>query len=291
MAPDLSLGGTIAPPSFQSLYLRFKFGETQLASGTGFLAETSIGAALITARHNLTGRHHETSTCLHAQGGVPDAVEIFHNGFAHGLNVTKTEVLLNADGTPCWMEHRTLGDSCDVAALPLQDLSGVILAPYGRQEKYPDIAVKIAEPISVVGFPMGQSAGAMYGIWCTGYIASEPSQDFAGQPKFLVDCRTRPGQSGSPVIAYRNDSFKSQHGGMTFGSGHFFRPLGVYTGRIHADADIGVVWKWSVVEDLMVQCDLHVARRLQDSMMKFGRDSSEFAVELKRLNLELRELR
>jgi hypothetical protein len=58
----------IAPPSFQSLYLRMKFGDTQLASGTGFLVATYTGVALVTARHNLTGRHHQTNACLHCQG-------------------------------------------------------------------------------------------------------------------------------------------------------------------------------------------------------------------------------
>jgi hypothetical protein len=203
---DLTRGGVIAPPSFQSLYLRLKFGDTHLPPG------------------------------------------------------------------------------------PLQDLSGVVAAPYARQENYPDIAVKVAEPVSVVGFPMSQSAGAMLAIWCTGYIASEPGQDFAGQPKFLIDCRTREGQSGSPVIAYRNGPFSSQTGSLVIGSGFAVRPLGVYTGRIHVGADIGVVWKWPIVEELMVQFDLRVARKIQDTMLKFGRRSREFAAELKNLNLEDRSV-
>lgn len=284
---DLTSGGTIAPPSFQSLYLQLKFGDTQLASGTGFLVHTSVGVALITARHNLTGRHQDTDACLHPKGGIPDAVEVFHNGFSPGANIAKTEALFDADGGSCWIEHPRLKDECDVVLMPLRDLSGIVVAPYERQNKYPDIAIRIAEPISVVGFPMGHSAGAMYAIWCTGYIASEPTQDYAGQPKFLVDCRTRKGQSGSPVIAYRNGPYSSASAALNVTNGPVMRPLGVYTGRIHPDADIGVVWKWSVVEELMVEFDLCVSRKIQNSIMKFGRDSAEVAAELKRFNLQM----
>jgi hypothetical protein len=286
MSVDLTRGGEIALPSIQSLYLRMKFGDTQLASGTGFLVQTGIGAALVTARHNLTGRHHETDACLHAQGGVPDTIEVFHNWLVPGSNVIKSEALFDAAGVARWIEHPRLGPLCDVALLPLQDWAGVAVAPYGRQRDYPQIAVNVAEPVSVVGFPMAQTAGGMMAIWCTGYIASEPMLDYADQPKFLVDCRTRIGQSGSPVIAYRTDTYKRQDGATALGSGQFVRPLGVYTGRIHPDADIGVVWKWSVVEDLMSQFDFRVAREIRQSMMTFGRESSEFAAELKKHNLE-----
>ena len=63
------------------------------------------------------------------------------------------------------------------------------------------------------------------------------------------------------------------------------RPLGVYTGRIDPDADIGVVWKWSIVEDLMMEFDLRVTRHIQSSITQFGRYSAEVATELKKYNL------
>jgi hypothetical protein len=283
---DPTLGGEITPPSFQSLYLRLKFGDTQLATGTGFLVRSHAAVGLITARHNLTGRHHETDAYLHQHGGVPDSVEIFHNGLSSS-NELRLERVLDDGGQPLWVEHPQLGALCDVALLPLDNSVEVLLAPYTWQREYPDIAIRVAEPVSVVGFPMAQTAGGMLAIWCTGYIASEPTQDYAGQPKFLIDCRTRPGQSGSPVIAYRNGSFASQGGAINFGVGTVVRPLGVYTGRIHPDADIGVVWKWSIVEELMKEFDLIAARRLQDAVTRFGPDSAEFAAELKRLHLTM----
>lgn len=260
---DLTRDGQISPPSFQSLFLKMKFRGTHLSSGTGFLVQTHTGVALVTARHNLTGRHHETDKCLHSKAGVPDTVEIFHNGFTPGINVIKSEPLFQNGGAPRWLDHPNLGDLCDVVLLPLHELEGVVLAPYTWSQNYADIAVNVAEPVSVVGFPMGQSAGGMLAIWCTGYVASEPSLDYAGQPKFLVDCRTRKGQSGSPVIASRTGAHAMQGGAFRIGAGYVMRPLGLYTGRIDPEADIGIVWKWSVVEDLMRQFDIDFSNRIR----------------------------
>jgi hypothetical protein len=218
------------------------------------------GVGLVTARHNLTGRHHDTHACLHKQGGVPDRIEIFHNGLEAGTNELRVETIIGSNGEALWQEHPKLGALCDVAFLPLRNAPKVLLAPYTWQNQYPDIAVKIAEPLSVVGFPMSQTGGGMLAIWSTGYIASEPSQDYAGQPKFLIDCRTRQGQSGSPVIAYRDGTYRSEGAALNFTGGPVIRPLGVYTGRIHPDADIGVVWKWQIVEDLMRQFDAGATR-------------------------------
>jgi hypothetical protein len=47
------------------------------------------------------------------------------------------------------------------------------------------------------------AAGGLFALWATGFIASEPDVDINGQPVMYVDCRSRPGQSGSPVLAYR----------------------------------------------------------------------------------------
>ncbi len=67
--------------------------------------------------------------------------------------------------------------------------------------------------------------------------------------------------------------------------GQFFRTLGVYSGRINAEADIGIVWKWSVVERLMTELDLQVTRELQHLKLSFGDESVEFVAALKKYSL------
>ena len=264
-------------PSFQSLFLKFKFQDTELASATGFLVSSPLRVSLVTARHNVTGCNNNNGKLLHSKNGIPDRVDIFHNGISPFSNVLKTERLIYDDGTPAWIEHPELGANCDVVLIPLMDTEDVYLIPYDTSSNYPDISVRPSELISVIGFPMNQTAGGMLAIWCSGYVASEPTLDYAGQPKFLVDCRTRAGQSGSPVIAYRSSAYNAYGGGIVLGQGPSILPLGVYTGRIHEEADIGEVWKWAVVESLVRAFDVRIARECQLALEKFGQDSPEFA--------------
>ena len=75
---------------------------------------------------------------------------------------------------------------------------------------------------------------------------------YNGLPIFLIDCRSRPGQSGAPVIAHRNTSAVTEDGGVAIGPYESYsRFLGVYSGRIQEESDIGMVWKASAVQELV----------------------------------------
>ena len=68
----------------------------------------------------------------------------------------------------------------------------------------------------------------------------------------LVDCRTRPGQSGSPVIAYRSGgAVRKVDGNTAIYTGPTWRLLGLYSGRINEQSDIGIVWKLSCIMKLI----------------------------------------
>jgi hypothetical protein len=94
-----------------------------------------------------------------------------------------------------------LGPRADLVALPLQNLVDVDLHPYDP-ENVADIRVGPADVVSVIGFPFGIAAGGAFGVWATGFLAAEPDVNFNDLPIQLIDCRSREGQSGSPVIAY-----------------------------------------------------------------------------------------
>ena len=76
--------------------------------------------------------------------------------------------------------------------------------------------------------------------------------DFRDLPVFLIDSRTRPGQAGSAVIAYRSGGSVAMTGGATamFG-GPASRFLGIYSGRINDQSDLGLVWKATALRDLV----------------------------------------
>ena len=243
---------TIAEPSVKSLFLQMRNAGSPLSSGTGFVALSPRGPVLVTNWHNVTGRHHQTKQPLSKSGSTPDEIVIRHNRANQlGQWVDRTEVLY-ANGAPRWKLHPQHGDHVDFIALPLQELNDVQLYPYTLGVGDPAIAYGPADAISVVGFPFGLTAGGSLAIWATGFVASDAAIDVNNLPQFLVDCRTRPGQSGSAVIAYRSGGMVSMEGGS---AATFARPvtrfLGIYSGRINDQSDLGMVWKASAIKTLV----------------------------------------
>lgn len=101
-------------------------------------------------------------------------------------------------------------------------------------------------------FPFGLDGGGLLAIWATGFMATDPEVDYNNQPTFLIDCRARPGQSGSAVIAHRNGGMVALEGGGTAAfSGPVTRFLGIYSGRINEQSDLGIVWKASSIKELL----------------------------------------
>jgi hypothetical protein len=242
---------TISLPSVQSLLIEMAVNGQPLGTGTGFVAVAPKGPVLVTNWHNVTGRNPQTKKPLSPTGAVPDEIRIIHNRKDKlGEWLVRSERLY-VDGKPNWYEHSTLGDKADVVALLLTALDDVHLHPH-QLTGGPQLAVLPAEPISVVGFPFGLQAGGSLAVWATGFVASEPAIDFNGLPLFLIDCRTRPGQSGSAVIAHRNGGAVAMEDGSTsIFAGPVTRFLGVYSGRINDQSDIGLVWKATAVAQLV----------------------------------------
>jgi Trypsin-like peptidase domain len=227
------------------------FGGQPLSTGTAFVCESRKGPVLVTNWHNVTGRNPQTKQPLSKTAGIPDTIRIVHNHTARlGQWIQKAEPLF-VNGRPRWIEHPTLGDKADFVALPLTDLQDVKLFPYDLIGG-PAIAINPAEPISVVGFPFGIQGGGSLAVWATGFVASEPQIDFNDLPIFLIDCRTRPGQSGSAVIMHRNGGAVTLEGGNSaiFG-GPVTKFQGIYSGRINDQSDLGIVWKSKSISELI----------------------------------------
>jgi len=124
--------------------------------------------------------------------------------------------------------------------------------PYDVTGSAPALKAGPSDGVSIVGFPFGLRGGGLLAIWTRGFIASEPDVDLNDLPLFLVDARTRPGQSGSPVIAYSSGGMHAMADGSTamFG-GPVTNLLGVYSGRINEQSDLGRVWKVQAVRDIL----------------------------------------
>lgn len=242
----------IAQPSVQSLLIQMQFNGQPLSTGTAFVVNAPSGPHLITNRHNVTGRNQETNAPLSPTGGVPNEITVLQNRNGHlGEWIPKTELLYEGE-IPRWREHPTLGARADFVALPLTQLGDVALYPYDPLNVGPNIFVGPADSVSVIGFPFGLTAGGVFGVWATGFLASESEVDFNDLPIQLIDCRSRQGQSGSPVIAYRSGGMVAMaEGGSAAFGGPVWRFVGIYSGRINSESDLGIVWKASAIQELV----------------------------------------
>lgn len=243
----------ISEPSVKSLFIEMRFNDQLLATGTAFVVNGKNGPLLITNRHNVTGRNPYTGDPLSSTAGVPNQIMVIHNRKGRlGEWVTRVEPILDSEENPLWIEHPTLGENADFVALPLKALDDVEIIPYDVVSTGPKFNVGPADILSVVGFPFGLQAGGSMAVWATGFMASEPDINFNNRPVFLIDCRSRQGQSGSAVIAHRAEGTAMMIDGKL---GSFTNPvykfLGIYSGRINSESDLGIVWRASAIRELV----------------------------------------
>ncbi|WP_254562147.1 serine protease [Dyadobacter diqingensis] len=258
--------------SIKSLFIEMRFNDTLLSSATAFIATNKAGVAfLITNRHNVTGKDQDTGLPLSKHCGIPNKIVIHYHRLDENNQiielVEKVEMLYDDHEmeNPLWFEHPILKDKADFVALKLTETVGVTLSTYDvtKTTSYPpnpkidkysheNLKVGTAEVISVIGFPFGIRLEKNLAIWATGFIASEPDSNFDDLPIFLIDCRTRQGQSGSPVIAYRTGGMNTLTDDQVIVmSDPFYRFMGIYSGRINKDSDLGRVWKATAIKELI----------------------------------------
>ena len=227
-------------------------GVKACTQGTGFFYRFEGRNYLATARHCFTDRAWRTNEYLeppvtptHLTMSVrtkpsSEALDANHLGV-----VDYCLKLVDEDENPLWFEHPR-GFEVDIAARPLDDLPVdellfLPLAPkdaaYGTDPRF-----WVTDDVYTVGYPFGLDHGFLWPIWMRGTVASEPALYFPFEgdeyPLFLVDSRTRPGQSGSPVFLRRR---------------HFtdiisddvlprLRLIGIYSGRLNKESELGFAW-------------------------------------------------
>jgi hypothetical protein len=269
--PDYRPSHLASPWNNAVTFLQAAFGETVLASASGFFWEYGEREFLVTNLHNVLGRHPVTNELLSPTGGVPDRLkftafrrtsEPTDAGFVH-LEVVTLEVPLygHAMSNPLWLEHPIHGRAVDVAAVDITGLALTLQIEFANVlESDLVIAPSVSQDVFVVGFPLGLIAGPPIPVWKRGTIATDPTFDPEGLPKLFVDAATREGMSGSVVLArhfFSGEQLKkdgSQHAPVIYGRGDVV--LGIYSGRLHPhqiQAQLGVVWKRSVIEAIVAQ--------------------------------------
>lgn len=232
-----------------------------LGSATGFFVRDAERRPwLVTNRHVVTGRHWETDSVDGYGGVAPSAIRV---SVPMAGRFSWTQVLIelgDEENQPRWREHPELGRAVDVVALPMPETEQVDIIewPLGVGIARHDLT----DTLYVIGFPVGfdpvQAVG-VFGVWTRASIAWQPRLDWRGLPCFLVDCRSRSGQSGSPAVFYANrlTSFMGIDGHMR--TGPAWSLVGIYSGRIHKESDLGIVWKRPALEQIIASGVIPVA--------------------------------
>lgn len=248
-------------------FLRMHFNETHVSSGTGFFIRTPGGLALVTARHNLTGRHWETGECLSKTGAVPNKVSLYvpiAERKSPGRFGFKELVIPLTDDAPSpnaiWLEGGPNDFSWDVAVIPVPDGWEIEFVERwkAQYDVQGDFAVAtmcdhapwealvaqehhVGSTLFALGFPFAKDGGVRnQPIWRFGAVATEPATDWDNLPVFLADLSGRNGMSGSPVLIGMEPTVLSL--------------AGIYTGRILDEknhSELGYVWKLSAIDKIL----------------------------------------
>jgi hypothetical protein len=253
----------MALPAIASLSLRpyAAFGG-RFPPATGFVVKAPGDRgeeySLVTNRHVVTGRRSEDDRIIDTQtGATPSALAVtFHDSAAVNQRRTVLVELADQGGDPIWREHPGYGSRVDVAVIPLSHVPGSeVLAPFAYELGRDVSRIDLAGEVYIVGYPQGVGIDTPVGpraIWVRGTVAWPPVYDWHGLPRMLVDCRARPGHSGSPTLFWSTGArpFVGAHGILH--QERAFTLLGVYSGRLSPQSDIGLVWRRSAIE-LIVQ--------------------------------------
>lgn len=171
-----------------------------------------------------------------------------------------------------WIEHPILKNNADFVAIPIHKSflnslnNSEMFKPSNIQFDFirinmfenDEFILEPSDKIEVIGFPLGLTISEneshwhkeYFPIWISGYIASDPNIKFDGKPMFLIDSRTKGGNSGSPVFIIKNNENKVA------------KFLGIYSGRIVEKnkseceiSDLGKVWTKNSIKELLLYVD------------------------------------
>lgn len=231
-----------------------------LGTGTGFVVFHNRRSYLITNWHVLTGRDPLTDEPTGSSSAKPSYVEayvIVESKAEQRIARVRYDISLYDDDQKArWLIHPTLGREVDVVALefgPAYPARTGDFFPYSTEDPEDPAAFTPTSEVSIIGYPFDLDQRIDLPVWTRASIASEPELDFENKPCFLVDAKARPGQSGSPVIAYWTPERTrlTQRGNIQIGSAETWELLGIYSGRITSTSDLGRVWKRGAIRAVL----------------------------------------
>jgi hypothetical protein len=253
--------------------------EIPCATGTAFIGWCNVmgesncfKAALLTARHNVTGKNHfpphdwisiEMKMTPQKMRVYFPCIENPQKWFAHDFPLCESDDA----NQPNWLEHLTLKADVDVVGFPLNlelldRVHDGCLVCLHRTSNEINENLRASSTVQVIGFPLKRKDNYL-AVWSGGAIAYEPTYDFPlifkngvekTYPVYLISARTFSGQSGSLVVRHAGENGWWQNSYFTTASGTKGEILGMYTCRLNADgtgSDLGFVWRQHVLFEIL----------------------------------------
>ncbi|MGQ7863083.1 hypothetical protein ACUN0G_27980 [Pseudomonas sp. 32A] len=258
----------MAAVSNSVVHLTMRFERTNLAIGTGLVYKRDGKFYVVTAWHNLTGRHPDNLKFQSEQNAVPNNIvvnlAVSYEGFGASrmsvvlplMDEEKSLFLIHPSGWPrvdvvaipfdptenLKMELHRFGEEVEEVFIALLDSSvSNIPADLCPIQRYlvPDPSVReswlsnveVTEELFIPGYPHNIQDYYSQPVWKRATIASSVQDGWDGQAKYLVDSASKSGMSGSPVLYY-SPKGAVQVGGMTYRFQTDVAILaGIYVGR------------------------------------------------------------
>ncbi|MCK9454852.1 hypothetical protein [Sulfurimonas sp.] len=263
-------------PSEAVVHLSIYRDDIKLAVGTGVFYKKNNKSYIITAWHNVSGRHSETLESLSTNLSVPNKIiatfsQQVSQGEFNGSVKMSISLPLEKDGKPTYLIHPQGWPKVDVVAIPIDltqeylsegslidgkkinlatilkhqnsvGLSTNIVHVQDLELRYKDIEdysdyLYASEDIFIIGYPKGITDYTGQPIWKRATVASNPHLGWDGQEQFLVDCASKEGMSGAPTFFY------NRKGAIMLGNTQLrtSSPItifhGIYVGRIGATSE------------------------------------------------------
>lgn len=254
---DPELVTLISPLLTQAMYIEVFAGDDRIASGTGFIVERPDGRMLVSNRHVIAGREPETNDYLDERKRQPTRIRVCSlDGSAQPMSIDMR--LFDGDRTEQWVEHPKYRHRLDLVGIPwphryfrTTTLDPLIVsgAP---------VLIGVPDPVLLLGFPLRFNGGIRgLPVAVSGMIATTPGlpvPDDSDLPRFLIDSATKEGLSGAPVLYYPNGETVVNVRGTTAVAAlqkGDHQLLGIYTGRIREDAQLGYVITTDAIREML----------------------------------------
>ena len=273
-APMASTSPKIVSPLSLSTGMVIAYCDSiEVSRSTGFLWSYREEVFLVTNWHCLTGINPFSGKSLSKLGARPTSVVLALATSQFGVKYAIELPLFDLEGEAVWFVHPTAGEQVDIAAIRVtenilaNDQPSPSLARPLNEFESKRLQAFVGDELMIVGFPRNLHIHGLP-LFKRATFATEPVL-FEDRPHFRhesdhrqvwVDCATREGMSGSPVIHVKRSMILRPYGDTSYDdlldSYSFY---GIYSGRLlDAEEDpivndlfaaqIGIVWPRPLIE-------------------------------------------